>query len=315
MQGQSDATKAFISDLAGRFQLSEGAVTAMLVAVKRGHGTMAQFDIAELGGHGQWMRGGMTMVGDMFNHGLKNTVDNLCNSLAEALTSGRIDLPGASTGQHAWWPQWLGVPSSTGAQNDSAYAVFPSQRCLAIKDGDGVTLYDTEDHLISGVGQQQGFGGSQTFTSQRGSFSVSGLRRLNNGGDLPGAEPIGNHNKNHAGAGYSDAPSGGDPWSSPETGSGENAGESWTSAQSAPLAAISPSSASLEERLVGAAESRQEASVPSPDRSQPAASTAQPASDGLQIIALIEKLAALRTAGILSDEEFSAKKAELLKRL
>ncbi|SER52519.1 SHOCT domain-containing protein [Rhizobium sp. NFR03] len=315
MQGQSDATKAFISELAGRFQLSESAVTAMLVAVKRGHGTMAQFDIAELGGNGQWMRGGMTMVGDMFNHGLKNTVDNLCNSLAEALSSGRIDLPGASTGQHAWWPQWLGVPSSTGAQNDSAYAVFPSQRCLAIKDGDGVTLYDTEDHLISGVGQQQGVGGSQTFTSQRGSFSVSGLRRLNNGGDLPGAEPTGDHDKNHAGAGYTDAPNGSERWSAQEPGAAVNQAESWSSAQSAPLAAITPASASLEERLVDAAEFRQGASIPSSDRPQPAPSNAQPAPDGFQIIALIEKLAALRTAGILSDEEFAAKKADLLKRL
>ena len=315
MQGQSDATKAFISELAGRFQLSESAVTAMLVAVKRGHGTMAQFDISELGGNGQWMRGGMTMVGDMFNHGLKNTVDNLCNSLAEALSSGRIDLPGASTGQHAWWPQWLGVPSSTGAQNDSAYAVFPSQRCLAIKDADGVTLYDTEDHLISGAGQQQGLGGSQTFTSQRGSFSVSGLRRLNNGGDLPGAQPTGDHDKNHAGAGYTEVPNGSERWSAQETGVGVNQAESWSSAQSAPLAAITPASVSLEDRLVDAAESRQGASVPSSERSQPAASTAQPAPDGFQIIALIEKLAALRTAGILSDDEFAAKKADLLKRL
>ncbi|TCM58685.1 putative oligomerization/nucleic acid binding protein [Rhizobium sp. PP-F2F-G48] len=308
MQGQSDATKAFLSELAGRFQLSENAVAAMLVAVKRGHGTMAQFDIAELGGHGQWMRGGMTMVGDMFNHGLKNTVDNLCNSLAEALSSGRIEVAGASTGQHAWWPQWLGVPSSTGAQNDSAYAVFPSQHCLAIKDGDGVTLYDTEDHLISGVGQQQGVGGSQTFTSQRGSFSVSSLRRLNNGGDLPGAEPMPDQATSHAGAGYTAAPISSTPISStpayqPDAAASGYAAESWSAAQSAPLAAIDPAKTSLEERLVDAAEARPQAPGPSSS------------SDGLQIIALIEKLAALKTAGILSEEEFSAKKAELLKRL
>ncbi|KQR68942.1 SHOCT domain-containing protein [Rhizobium sp. Leaf341] len=305
MQGQSDATKAILSELAGRFQLSESAVTAMLVAVKRGHGTMAQFDIAELGGNGQWMRGGMTMVGDMFNHGLKNTVDSLCNSLAEALSSGRIEMNDASSGHHAWWPDWLGVPSSTGAQNDSAYAVFPSQHCLAIKDGDGLTLYDTEDHVISGVGQQQGVGGSQTFTSQRGSFSVSRLRRLNNGGDLPGADPMVDQDGHHAGAGYTAAPLSAAPAPASEVETDGYAGEGWSAAQSAPLAAIDPGSASLEARLVGAAESRLQPQAPQ-----------QPVSnDGLQIIAMIEKLAALKAAGILSEEEFSAKKAELLQRL
>jgi len=33
------------------------------------------------------------------------------------------------------------------------------------------------------------------------------------------------------------------------------------------------------------------------------------------VMALIEKLAELRTKGILTEEEFSAKKAELLKKL
>ena len=33
------------------------------------------------------MSGGMTMVGDMFNYGLKNTVNNLCGELANALAS------------------------------------------------------------------------------------------------------------------------------------------------------------------------------------------------------------------------------------
>jgi hypothetical protein len=274
MQGLNDDTKAEISALAGRFQISEGAVAAMLAAVKRGHGTMAQFDIGELGGHGQWMLGGMTMVGDMFNSNLKNTVDNLCNALSQALTAGRIDVATEPTGQGAWWPQWLGVPSSTGAQNDSAYAVFPSQHCLAIKEGADVALYDTQDHLITGVGQSQGSNRSQTFTSQRGSFSVSSLRQIED------AQAAGGNRSAH-----SNLPSNDDR---------------------------RPAGASIEERLVDAAESRQPAAAPAaaPPAPAPAAS-----GDGLQIIALIEKLAALRTAGILTDEEFTAKKAELLGRL
>jgi hypothetical protein len=38
-----------------------------------------------------------------------------------------------------------------------------------------VTVYDTLDHEISGVSQQQGRGGSLTLTSQHGTVSVSTL--------------------------------------------------------------------------------------------------------------------------------------------
>jgi hypothetical protein len=38
-----------------------------------------------------------------------------------------------------------------------------------------VTVYDTLDHQIGGVSQQQGSGGSLTFTSQYGTVSVSSL--------------------------------------------------------------------------------------------------------------------------------------------
>jgi hypothetical protein len=47
----------------------------LLQALVNSNGTMAQFNHWELGGGGQWMRGGMTMVGDMFNYGLKSKVD------------------------------------------------------------------------------------------------------------------------------------------------------------------------------------------------------------------------------------------------
>ena len=43
---------------------------------------MAQFGHPELGGTGQWMRGGMTMVGDMFNASLQARVAALCEDMA-----------------------------------------------------------------------------------------------------------------------------------------------------------------------------------------------------------------------------------------
>src|SRR6476620_12596568 len=57
-----------INDLARHYGVSADAVMTLLQALLNSKGTMAQFDHRELGGAGQWMPGGMTMVGDMFNH-------------------------------------------------------------------------------------------------------------------------------------------------------------------------------------------------------------------------------------------------------
>src|SRR6476661_6696670 len=87
-----------IADIAQRYGLSREAVLAMLVAVHAGGGTMAQFSIPELGGSGQWMRGGMTMAGDMFDNALKARVDTLCNELAQLIATTTVFHP--STTQH-----------------------------------------------------------------------------------------------------------------------------------------------------------------------------------------------------------------------
>ena len=87
MSNLTPAGRSVISELAMRYGLSEPAVEQMARAVSNGGGTMAQFNIPELGGGGQWMSGGMTMVGDMFNHGLQNTVANLCGELSNAMAS------------------------------------------------------------------------------------------------------------------------------------------------------------------------------------------------------------------------------------
>jgi hypothetical protein len=179
----------------------------LLQALLSSNGTMAQFDHRELGGVGQWMPGGMTMVGDMFNHGLKAKVDGLCSELSQILAvqpsvpfsigfqpqmqgggqqeGGRDVLdrssvslfvpetPGRAAGQ--WWPAELGFPNGTGAQNHVRYAYFNRTRRLAVELHGHVTIYDTLDHEISGISQQQGHGGSLTLTSQHGTVSISTL--------------------------------------------------------------------------------------------------------------------------------------------
>ena len=83
------AGESAVADIAARYRVSDGAVRTLLDAVIRGGGAMAQFSHPELGGNGQWMRGGMTMVGDMFNPGLQATVSGICSELSALAGLGR----------------------------------------------------------------------------------------------------------------------------------------------------------------------------------------------------------------------------------
>jgi hypothetical protein len=91
MRQRSEAGKRTIGDLAQRYGFSPDAVVSMLESVVSGNGTMAQFSHPEFGGSGQWMRGGMIMVSDMFNNSLKSRIDGLCNELS-ALVANEDDL-------------------------------------------------------------------------------------------------------------------------------------------------------------------------------------------------------------------------------
>jgi hypothetical protein len=186
MQELTAAATQTIRDLAYRYGTSEDAVRALLYAVSAGGGTMAQFYHQDLGGGGQWMRGGMTMVGDMFNSGLQARVSGICSELSDLLASHSVFVPlpaqpwspsgGMQSSSGQWWPSELGSPSSSGGQNDGRYAYFPNTRRLAILENGRLSIYDTLDHHIGGVQQQQGgASGSLSFSSQFGTFSVASL--------------------------------------------------------------------------------------------------------------------------------------------
>lgn len=80
-----------IYDLAQRHGFSPDATLSMLDAVINGNGTMAQFNHPEFSGSGQWMRGGMIMISDMFNANLKGRIDGLCCELS-GLVANQPDL-------------------------------------------------------------------------------------------------------------------------------------------------------------------------------------------------------------------------------
>lgn len=268
-----------IIEIARRHGLTRESVLAMLLAMRAGGGTMAQFSIPELGGSGQWMQGGMTMVGNMFDNALKARVDALCADLSQLLSTTTV-FPAASKAAGMgfssanWWPADLGIPSSTGGQNDSRYAVFPATRRLAIEVGGVTRVFDTAEHQIGGVQQQQGGGvGTMMFTSQLGTFAVLILRELN-------------------GAQVAEDPSAAtEPKSAPQVQS-----QSPAEAKAAPDHEPKPEPVPM-------------STVVAP-KNKPGVS-----GDLESTVAALESLAGLHQRGILTDEEFSSKKAELLGRL
>nr|WP_320014042.1 SHOCT domain-containing protein [uncultured Desulfobacter sp.] len=280
MQQLTPAGQNIVNDLAQRYNLSQEAVICMLSAVNKGGGSMAQFNCPELGGSGQWMQGGMTMVGDMFNYGLKNTVNNLCAELSNALANTQMFpvVPPGSKNSNQWWPVELGSPSSSGAQNDIRYAVFPNR--LAIQLNGQVTVYDTLDNNISGVSQQQGGNTSLTFSSQYGTIAVNTLPIISGPG-IPAqkqtnfAQPAPVSNQ----------------VSQPDNGSAGN----------------------VKNNAVNNDEV-ENTDTPAPISNSVNNSSIDQSSTN-SIIALIEKIAKLHEAGVLTDEEFNTKKAELLSRL
>ena len=76
-----------------------------------------------------------------------------------------------------WWPADLGDPSTSGSQNEVRYAFFPDKQRLAIERDGKVSIYDSGDHKISGVSQQQGGTSALAFTSQNGDVAVDSLKK------------------------------------------------------------------------------------------------------------------------------------------
>jgi hypothetical protein len=173
-----------LAEVAYRHRFGRAATQSMWESMRRGHGNMALFDHAEFGGGGQWLRGGMIVVGDMFNQPLTLRVGALCDELSQlfdAHPAWRAESP-RHLSVH-WWPAGLDAPTSCGAQNNLRYAWFPQQHRLAVERDGEVRLYDTEDHRIGGVVQASAGSGALRFSSQHGPIDLASLREVTGGGD------------------------------------------------------------------------------------------------------------------------------------
>lgn len=187
-----------LSEIAARHGFGAEAAQVMLAALVAGNGTQAQFSHPDLGGMGQWSMGGMIMIGDMFNNGLKARVDGLAQDLSTLVGDISRYVVAPPPGQIGFgaapWPADLGQPGTSGSQNGIQYAVFPATRRLAILSSDGLAIYDTGDHIISGVSQQQGGTSTLSFTSQLGSVPLESLKRVDTASPAPttaaASEPV-----------------------------------------------------------------------------------------------------------------------------
>lgn len=78
-----------------------------------------------------------------------------------------------------WWPAEWGQPNSAGSQNALKYAYFANAHRLAVQKNGQTTFYDTADHRIGGVAQQQhNNDGGATFTSQHGEVELAQLKQV-----------------------------------------------------------------------------------------------------------------------------------------
>ena len=161
-----------VEDIAHRTGFSPDAVTSILFSIVAGRGGMAQFSHPDFGGSSQWMAGG-----DVFNNRLKARVDDLCNELSALVQrepgsgiagsfqsqsqGSHADVGGASSSLLAGRTNELVARRSRralerGGPERNPVRLFPAARRLVVDLNGKVTVYDTQNHQISGFSARAG---------------------------------------------------------------------------------------------------------------------------------------------------------------
>jgi len=289
MRELSSSGQQAINDIAYRTGFSPDAVLSMLDSVINGNGGMAQFNHPEFGGYGQWMRGGMTMVSDMFNNHLKGRVDGLCFELSNLISSqpdlirtgsfqsqsqGGQDARGGGQQQQNHGAYQGSSQSQGGGYNESASLFVP---------GTSNDWWPADLRWPNSTGAQNGV--------RYAYFAQARCLAIDVGGRVTVYDTL-----DHQIGGFSQQ----------QSGSGSI---SFTSQYGlidvASLPVVSGEGAQRSAPTYSAP-------TPQPQRFEP---STQNAADPSDIFATIEKLAALQAKGYISAEEFAAKKSELLGRL
>ncbi len=280
-----------VNDLAQRYGFSQDAVLHLTFAVLKGRGGMAQFNHPELAGSGQWMNGGMMMLGDMFNHGLKARVDGVCRELAAAIASqpelfprGSFQSQSQSGGGHQVLVGGAGLQqqaSGGGQQMQVSGGMAPMAPLFTSDPRD--SWWPPELGTPSSSGAQN--------EVRYAYFPAAGRLAVEVNGQVSVYDTSGHQ---IAGISSQQQSSGGGLVFS--TGDG--------SINLAHLRAVGAP--------VAPPESASAAATPAAVPARPEPVAAEPATD---VFATLERLGDLMQKGILTEQEFATKKAELLSRL
>ncbi|TQK03529.1 SHOCT domain-containing protein [Herbaspirillum sp. SJZ107] len=310
MRQLSPAGQQLIDDIAKRYGYSTEAVLGMLQAVINGNGRMAQFNHPEFSGSGQWMSGGMTMVSDMFNNSLKASIDKLCAELAQ-LVATQPDLLGSGSFQSQ--QQGGQQQASHGAGRDDvawhqAAAGSGASLFVAPAPGGAADWWGPGLGRPDSTGAQNGVRYAYFAQARRLAIDVNGKVTVYDTQD-------------HRIGGFSQQQSlGGSLGFTSQHGLIDVAKLPVVSVDGA-APAVPPSQAAPAASPAPAVSPAPVASPPSAASPAPApsAAAAQPANAvnaaGMDIFAMIDRLAELRSRNILTEAEFNAKKTELLARL
>ena len=283
MRPLSPTGQRAINDLAQRHGFSPEAVSSMLEAVIAGQGGMAQFDHPEFGGSGQWMRGGMIMLSDMFNSYLKGRVDGLCNDLA-VLVANQPDLIGGESFQSQSQSGGSGQQQQSGhgggQQQSGLGPAGPASLFVPPAPGVAADWWGADLRWPTSTGAQNDVRYAYFAQARRLAIDIGGRVTIYDTLD-------------HQIGGFSQQQS---------VGGSLTFTSQYGMVEVARLPVVSVNGASPP--------------IPAPAAATPPLAQANPSGgDGGDVFALIERLAELHAKGILSADEFAAKKTELLSRL
>jgi len=290
MQQLSPAGQQVIDDIAKRYGYSTDAVLSMLQSVINGNGRMAQFNHPEFAGSGQWMSGGMTMVSDMFNNNLKASVNNLCAELSQ-LVATQPDLLRSGSFQS----------QSQGGQQQNSYSGGQANGAWQDVNAGGASLFvapapgsssdwwGTDLRWPNSTGAQNGIRYAYFAQARRLAIEVNGRVTIYDTLD-------------HQIGGFSQQQSQGASLSF-------NSQHGLIDVTRLPIVSVDGVAQAAPAASAPPAELPSQGAVQAPQRTD----TGNPT--GMDIFAMIDKLAELRSRNILTDAEFEAKKAELLARL
>jgi len=290
-----------LADIANRHQVSEDAARVMLEALVQSGGSQAQFNHYELGGYGQWQRGGMIMIGDMFNNSLKYKVDALASELSNLIANE----PQQGGGLYA--PSYQSQSQSGGYQSQGS-GDWSSSGYSGGGGGGVSAIFEPMTSQSSG----------DWWPTDLGSPSSVGSQNDMRYAYFPGARRLALYRNGQVEVL--------DTGEHQISGFGQQQGGGDSITLSSQLGTVTLDKL---RRVEAAAKTAQQASEPSagfpgtgpaatpaaPAAAAPIAAVTPPPADSGALLSLLEKLGELRDNGLLSEDEFTAKKAEILKRL